>query len=204
MLFRSPKPEPAPASAPKPEPAPAVVPAAPVQPAEKHWAADSIAWAQSRYLFGGGMESPDAEVSRGNFVGALGRLLRADTSLRRTRFSDVRQSDWFAPYVNWATQEGIISGVERLRFAPNEMITREQAALVVYNCMRVNGFAPGGDITEYSDSREIASYAAYAVRMLTGSSIISGREDGSFAPKEALTFAELSVMFQQLDELMNR
>lgn len=199
-----PKPEPAPALAPKPEPAPAVVPAAPVQPAEKHWAADSIAWAQSRYLFGGGMESPDAEVSRGNFVGALGRLLRADTSIRRTRFSDVRQSDWFAPYVNWATQEGIISGVERLRFAPNEMITREQAALVVYNCMRVNGFAPGGDITEYSDSREIASYAAYAVRMLTGSSIISGREDGSFAPKEALTFAELSVMFQQLDELMNR
>lgn len=170
-----------------------------VAPAVKNWSDPAVEWAEGRNLFGDSMCTPDADVTRGVFVGALGRLANVPMSVKWTRFQDVRQSSWFAPCVNWATDEGIISGVARLRFEPDGVITREQAAAVVYRYLELNGIAPEAKAKTFTDSGEISEFAAEAVQALQSSGILSSRSDGSFAPKDALSYSELAAMLQNLE-----
>ena len=70
--------------------------------------------------------SPDAKVTRGQFVTILGRMFGADTSkYTTTKFEDVDIKSWYGPYVEWARDKGIVNGISSKAFAPTNNITVE-------------------------------------------------------------------------------
>ena len=73
-------------------------------------------------------------MTRGMFVTALGRLAGINPDSYKTgKFTDVKADAYYAPYVNWAAQTGIVEGVTAITFAPDTNINREQMAVIMAN-----------------------------------------------------------------------
>ena len=111
-----------------------------------HWAKDDIAFVTQRGLFGGTAAdkfSPNMPMTRGMFVTVLGRLANADVSgLDSSKFADVKTGAYYAPYVEWANKNNIISGTASDKFSPNTPITREQMAAIIANYSKFAGVNP--------------------------------------------------------------
>ena len=72
-------------------------------------------------------------MTRGMFVTVLGRLAKVDTeNYTGTSFSDVPAATYYAPYISWASGEGIVSGTGNGRFSPDTPVTREQIAKMLF------------------------------------------------------------------------
>lgn len=77
--------------------------------------------------------SPSANVTRGQFVTMLGRMLDVNTADYTAKtFDDVDPSSWYGPYVSWAAEKGYVNGVSKTTFAPSNNITFEQMGVAVY------------------------------------------------------------------------
>lgn len=100
-----------------------------------HWGKDAIDFASSRNLFNGTTPTtfaPDGSMTRGMFVTVLGRMAQVDTAAYSgASFSDVKTSAYYGPYIKWAADNGIVSGLTPTTFGPDEMVTREQAATIL-------------------------------------------------------------------------
>ncbi|MFR3981808.1 MAG: S-layer homology domain-containing protein, partial [Lachnospiraceae bacterium] len=109
-----------------------------------HWAADNILFAASRGLLSGTSDttfSPNTGMTRGMFVTALGRLAGINPDSYKTgKFTDVKADAYYAPYVNWAAQNGIVEGVTATTFAPDTNINREQMAVIMANYAKKLGY----------------------------------------------------------------
>jgi hypothetical protein len=136
------------------------------------------------------------------FVTVLGRLAGVSAITNgATSFNDVDTDDYFAPYVKWAVENGIASGVGENCFAPNEDITREQVAVMLCNFTKNNGIELKKVYkAEFTDSGNISTWAEDSVKALAEAGIISGRSDSSFDPKGTATRAEIATMLIKLVE----
>ena len=101
-------------------------------------------------------------------------------------FADVSGNDWFYPYVASAAKYGVINGYEDATFRPDDCITRQDIALIVYNA-RYNG--EEGD-AQFADSSDIAPYAAEAVGAMKTLGIINGVGGDMFLPRSFATRAQ--------------
>ena len=117
---------------------------------KNHWAADNIIFVASRGLLAGtgnNQFSPDTGMTRGMFVTALGRLAGIDQADYKTgKFTDVKADAYYAPYVNWAAEKGIVNGTSATTFSPDTNITREQMAVIMAG-KGGNRFDPKGTAT---------------------------------------------------------
>ena len=94
-----------------------------------------------------------------------------------------------------------MSGVSATEFAPNDHITREQMAAILYRYAKYKGYdiEANGNLN-YTDNRMISDYAKDAVIWATEKSVMAGNTDGSFAPQENATRAQVAVVFMRLLE----
>ncbi|MFA9424102.1 MAG: leucine-rich repeat protein [Sedimentibacter sp.] len=163
------------------------------------WAKQSIDFVTEREIFLGTSEemfSPDNSMTRAMFVTAMGRLyersygMEAGTSI----FSDVDADAYYAKYVAWASENGIVKGIGESEFAPNDKVTREQMAVIMLNSAKIleNGDFKDSSL-EYVDSTSISSWAIDGAKYCQETKLITDREDGKFAPKESVTRAEVAV-----------
>ncbi len=166
-----------------------------------HWAKDSITTMfEERLFFGVSATSfqPDAAMTRAMFVTVLGRLHGADVSgYNASGFDDVDIASWYGGYVEWATVNGIVSGIGGGMFAPAEEITREQMATMLTNYCKYIGKGPQGLWAiqmSYNDLDKISPWASDGVMFATMKSYITGYPDGSFGPQANATRAEVSVI----------
>lgn len=110
-------------------------------------------------------------------------------------FSDI-SDHWAKEYIEIANALGIVNGVGEGMFAPNDLVTREQAAKIIYGALaRINGGAESNESdTAFADDAAIADYAREAVYYMRSNGIISGKDGNLFAPKDNLTRAEAAKM----------
>jgi hypothetical protein len=172
-----------------------------------HWAKESIAFAVSRGLFSGtsvSTFSPDTAMTRGMFVTALGRMAEVDTKkYTKTSFTDVKNNAYYMPYIEWASENNIVSGMGDGKFAPDQSITREQMAVIMNNYAKVMGIVlpkVRGEST-FADSAKIGTWARAAVENVLRAGIISGRSSNVFDPQDMATRAEVSVVLKRFMEL---
>lgn len=170
---------------------------------EGHWASDAITFVLDKELFYGISDTefgPEQFVTRGMFVTILGRMAHADAQ-PVTNFIDVMETDYYAAYVAWAVDKGITKGVSSTLFAPNDFITREQLAVMLYQYARVMNIdtsnIEGMGIYEFTDYDTISNWAIKAIRYCVNAGLLSGRTNGSFDPKGPATRAETSVILQK-------
>lgn len=117
-------------------------------------------------------------------------------------FDDVDYGMYYAGYIIWGYEKGIIDGMSATSFAPNQNITREQI------CKLLAGYADTAGITlktdnaavTFTDQSSISSWAASGVSAMQKAGVITGEKDGSgyrFRPKSNATRAEAAAIFQR-------
>lgn len=165
-----------------------------------HWAEQAIKYAYGKGMFSGTSEdkfSPSKSMTRGMFVTVLGRLAGAGTEYSSTGFSDVLQSDYYAPYIRWAVDNKLVKGKSSNAFEPNQAITREEMAVILANYVEMLG----KDITlegkEFADEKEISIWAKDSVKLIQALGLIQGKEGNKFDPKSTATRAEVAVIFER-------
>ncbi len=149
--------------------------------------------------------APNTSVTRGMFVTVLYRLENEPAVDGNSTFSDVSEDAYYKNALIWATENGVASGVSNLTFAPEENITREQMAQMIYNYAAYKGKAIGKAVsTDYADSESISDYAKSAVFWAAEKSIMTGDDSGLFSPKANATIAEVAAVFMRLSENFER
>ena len=140
--------------------------------------------------------SPAANVTRAQFVTMLAGLAGADVSnCPATPFRDVPEGAWYAPYVNWALANGIVSGTSAVTFSPDASITRQDMAVMLYQyTQRYDVALQQQTVTPFTDESSISAYALPAVQALHRAGVISGMPDGSFQPFGTATREQACVV----------
>jgi len=166
------------------------------------WYAEAVQNAVSRgYLngMGDGTFAPNAPLTRAMAVTILGRMAGADTTLRTDHFADVAKDAWYAPYVAWGEQCGIVLGMGDGTFAPDAPVTREQFAVFVKRfseaCNR-----PLTSVTQvtFTDANAIADWAKEAVQIVANAGLLTGRPGGIFDPGASLSRAEAATILTRM------
>ena len=173
-----------------------------------HWAADNILFAASRGLLSGTSDttfSPGTGMTRGMFVTALGRLAGINPDSYQTgKFTDVKADAYYAPYVNWAAQNGIVEGVTATTFAPDTNINREQMAAIMANYAKKLGYDLPKTLraVTFADNAQISSWAKNAVKAMQQAGVLAGKANNRFDPKGTATRAEVATVLRRFVKIV--
>ena len=132
-----------------------------------HWANDAVAYVYAEELMGG-MEAnafyPNYTTTRGMIVTILYRL-DGSGAKGKVPFTDVAQGSWYYDAVGWASSNGIVGGYGDGKFGPNDTITREQMALILFRYADSQGYdvSARASLSGYQDAGAISSYAKEAM-----------------------------------------
>lgn len=161
-----------------------------------HWANQAVNALNAKKVISGypdGTFLPSNRITRAEFAKLAVSFAGEAEKGESVKFSDVKESDWFYPYVSDAAALKIISGLDDGSFAPQTNIKREDAALIVYRLLTSLGKTPAGSKV-FSDRSEISSYARSAISALGASGIVTGSGNGAFSPKGFITRAEAAQL----------
>jgi len=172
-----------------------------------HWAKDDIDFVASRGLiFGTGTAfSPNAAITRADFLMALGILSGADVSgYTQSGFSDVPNNSPTMPYIEWAKDNGIVSGIGNNRFSPESRITREQMAVMMINYAKATNYTlpVSRQVNVFADDARISTWAADQVRAIQQAGIMLGNDINMFDPQGDATRGEASAILRRFVELV--
>ena len=145
---------------------------------------------------------PDIAATRGMVVTVLGRMAGAAGDVSAAaQFTDVAPDMYYAPYIGWALQEGIVSGTSSTTFEPELDITREEFAVMVANYAQYADLALAetpASLDRFSDAGRISSWAQESMQYCVDTGLLSGHDDGSLAPQGDLTRAELATILNRI------
>jgi hypothetical protein len=170
----------------------------------KHWAEKHIDFAVARKLFIGVSETefnPDGNMTRGMFVTVLGRLANVNEKDYATSvFDDIKADSWYAPYVNWAADNGIILGYGNNKFGPDDLVTREQMCVIFKRYLDFAGYSLPFAVrqTVFADQEKISDWAVDAVTYCQRAGLVQGKNNNIFDPLNNLTRAEAATVFERL------
>ncbi|OUS70634.1 hypothetical protein B1748_28225 [Paenibacillus sp. MY03] len=173
--------------------------------AANHWSKPNIEFAAARNLFlGVGNErfAPDESVTRGMFVTVLGRMLGIEGVASVNAFQDVSSDAYYAPYIAYADEHGIVNGIGAGEFAPDRQITREEMAIMIARFMHHAKIeSPStNESRPFEDLEAISIWAASSVRQLQSAGILSGKPGGLFDPQGHVTRAEAAKVVRMVLE----
>lgn len=146
--------------------------------------------------------SPDAPLTRGMFVTILGRLYglnTADYANVTTTFTDVPGKAYYAPYVAWAFENGIVNGYSATSFGPENNITREQICKILLDYCNVAGLTVEeiNDPITFADGAKISKWAKKYVTACQTAGLINGEKKGGkyyFRPTDNASRAEAATV----------
>lgn len=148
--------------------------------------------------------SPNRTTTRAMIATILYRMEGSPRVYGTSQFGDVVSGSWYEDAVIWATQNDIVEGYTSKTFGPNDPITREQMAAMLYRyadyCRCDMSAGRYVDLSKYSDMNEISDYAIPALRWAVGEEIIEGRTGKRLAPTDTATRAEVAVMLMRFCE----
>ncbi|MCD8128068.1 MAG: S-layer homology domain-containing protein [Oscillospiraceae bacterium] len=147
--------------------------------------------------------SPDMETSRGMIVMILYRMAGAPEVSGEFGFSDVEASDYYASAVSWAAENGIVEGYGDGSFGPDDAITRERMAAILYRYAQYKGYDTTQDdmaIREFGDYDDVSDYALEAMAWCINIGIIQGTDSATIAPQESATRAQIAAILMRFIE----
>ena len=144
---------------------------------------------------------PYGEVTRAQVVTILWRLEGSPATDYAINFADVPNEKWFTEAIRWATSNSIVTGYGDKTFGPNDAITREQFAAILYRYSQFKGYdvSVGEDtnILDYDDAQSISTYAVPAIQWACGSGMINGMTADTLVPSGVTSRAQAATMFMR-------
>lgn len=170
------------------------------------WFKKAVDYVNGKGLMSGVDENnfgPELLTNRAMLVTILWRMEGCPTSEQATAFKDIKATDYFYNAVLWAAENKIVSGVSETSFAPNDSITREQLAAILYRYAAYKGYdvTQGGmAVREFSDYESISGYARGSVAWAVNAGIVSGKGNNTLDPSGVATRAEVASMLMRFCE----
>ena len=141
----------------------------------------------------------DGNLTRAQLVTILYRIAGEPESTATNPFADVADGQWYTNAVIWAAENGIVKGVNTTTFAPNDQITREQIATILFRYAKAEKVE--GKLAGFPDAEMVSDYAADAMAWAVEQGLINGisESDGKtyLAPQETATRAQIAVILMR-------
>ena len=172
------------------------------------WYYDAVEYVYENGLMSGvsgGRFAPDDTLTRAMLVQTL-YAMEGRPAAASAGFADVASGDWYASAVNWAAANGVVSGVSETGFGPNNALTREQLALILYRFAQYKGYDVTGtsDLAAYADGSSVSSWAAEAMGWAVDAGLISGVGGNQIAPTGTASRAQVAQILMNFCENVAR
>ena len=169
------------------------------------WYHDGVHYCLARELmrgYGNGNFGPTDGLTRGMVAQMLYNLAGQPETEKAASFADVDAGAWYADAIAWAEARGIVKGYDNGNFGPEDLITREQFAVLVYRYEGGNAAAVTGQTApEFADLGNVSDWAAEAVTWHIGRGVLQGDENGLLNPGSTITRAEAATIVMRWLEL---
>jgi hypothetical protein len=149
---------------------------------------------------------PNTKLTRGTLVTILYRLagspfLGSDEQ-GSSDFYDVGDGLWYTDPISWAASYGVVSGYGDGRFGPNDPITREQFAIILYRYASIVDQKPvdpgsDGNLSMFIDANRISDWARAGLQWANNTGLITGKTANTIAPAETATRAEAATILMR-------
>lgn len=169
---------------------------------QSDWFWDAVGYVYTQGLFSGVSSNrfdPNGTMTRAMFVTVLVNLTGADTSgCTGQHFADVEPGQWYAQNIEYAASHSLVSGTGHFRFRPNDPVTREQTAALLYRFAQ----AAGNDVgsapapVQFSDYDQVSGYAREAVNWAVDKGLMQGTSHDTLSPKAPLSRAQAAQVFR--------
>ena len=160
------------------------------------WAYEAISTLSDKGIINGREENkfvPDDEVTREEFTKMCVVMMNLDVTDQSIVFDDEKDGEWYLGYISAARKNNIVSGKGDGSFGIGEAISRQDAAVILYNILKNNGLSNDKGI-DFADSDMISDYAIDAINVLSANGVINGVGDNMFSPLGRLTRAEAAKL----------
>ena len=168
------------------------------------WSAASIEYAvKNGYMqgVGGGLFDPEGSLTRAMVATVLWRREGSPVPNAPSGFDDVAAGEWYADAVAWAKETGVVKGLTETTFGPDEYITREQLATMLF---RFSSGAPvsvpdRADLTPFSDDEKVSDWAGEPLGWATEAGLIKGTDGNRLAPDGFATREQFAAIIERYD-----
>ena len=155
---------------------------------ESDWFYDDAAFVAAKGLMSGTSATtfaPYENTSRGMIVTILYRLEGQPTATGANPFDDVQSGKYYESAIIWAAQNGIVSGYGNGKFGPNDNITREQLAAILYRYAAFKGYnvTASADLSKFTDADKIGTWATTALSWANAGGLVTGKGNGILDPQ---------------------
>ena len=168
------------------------------------WYYDAVSFVYKRGLMAGtgdNLFSPNVTTSRGMIVTILYRL-DGSPSASSAGFTDVTSGQWYTDAVNWAAANDIVAGYGNGLFGPNDTVTREQMAVILYRYAQYKGYdtSASNSLNGYTDVGGVSSWALTAMQWANAEGLINGTSSTTLSPTSGATRAEVAQILMRFCE----
>lgn len=154
--------------------------------------------------YGNGVFGPNDHLSRAQLCQILYNKEGRPAVTGGSAFTDVANGAWYFDAVTWAAENGIVGGYGGGLFGPEDNITREQLAAILYRYAQAKGYdvSVGEDtnILSYADALDVSEWAIPAMQWACGSGVINGVTDSTLVPQGNATRAQAATMLMRFCE----
>lgn len=170
------------------------------------WYNHAIAYAVEKGFMNGTTQTkfePNKPITRGQLAEIFYRLKGKPEGNFTLHFVDVSQTDYFYKAVAWATQNDIFKGKGSLKFAPNDNVTREELAVLLYRLAKIQNAQTKlePNLEFFCDHSEINVWALDAIYWAVSNGLIKGANDTSLCPQSHATRAEIAAIMMRFEKL---
>ncbi len=168
---------------------------------ENDWYYAAVEFANENGLFYGTSDAtfgPNDDMSRGMMAAVLYRLAKEPGTAAEDLFSDVADGKYYTEAVAWAAENNIVSGYDNGKYGPEDSITREQLATILW---RYAGSPEStGSLDKFTDRGKTSYWAVSALQWAAEQKIVSGKGNGILDPRGKATRAEVAAMLMRYCE----
>ncbi len=171
---------------------------------QNQWYHEGIDYALTKGFMSGVGDTtfaPDADTTRAMIVAILYRL-EGSPAVAAASFTDVPRGSWYADAVAWGEANGVVSGYNDELFGPNDSITREQMASILYRYAQYKGVdvSANRDLSGYSDAASVSDWAVTSLGWANAEGLITGMSDTVLAPTGTATRAQAAAILMRFCE----
>ena len=165
------------------------------------WFYDAVAYVYENGMMEGTSDTtfvPDMALSRAMVAQVLYNLEEQPEAAASAGFPDVAADAWYADAVNWAAESGVVTGYDTGAFGPEDAVTREQLAVMLYRYAQYNGY----DVTASADSdaASVSAYAETAMSWAVGEELFQGVGASLLSPSTSASRAEVATILMRFTQ----
>lgn len=175
---------------------------------QNDWYYESVNYVVENNLMNGVSDTvfaPNSPLTRGMLVTVLYRNEGNPTVDSSAIFNDISNNMYYADAVSWAWQNKIVNGISETTFAPDELITREQIAAIMYRYATYKNYNTAitndTNLQAFSDASEISEYATTSFRYAISKNLINGKTETTLNPDDTATRAETATILMRFLEM---